>query len=208
MELLTQGAEAKLYLDSWHGRKVIVKKRISKRYRNPDLDRRLRRERIKIEAKLLAESKAAGVLTPIIYDIDLEECSIVMQFIEGDRLSGILESLPEKLIIELGKDIGRLHKNGILHGDLTTSNVILNEDGLVFIDFGLGEKIATNPKNRSHRNIEERGVDLEVLFECLKAAHSREDLFEYVLAGYGEVCSDIDDVKKRIEEIRRRVRYK
>jgi len=43
--LMKKGAEADLFLEEWHGMKVIVKKRVRKAYRIPQLDDEIRNRR-------------------------------------------------------------------------------------------------------------------------------------------------------------------
>lgn len=128
-KLIKRGAEAEIYLSKWLDRDVIVKKRITKRYRNKELDRTLRAKRIKTEAKLISDVRALGISTPIIYDIDSMECKLTMEHVDGIRVKEILPKLSEKerkkLCNRIGRDIGVLHSNGIIHGDLTTSNMIV-----------------------------------------------------------------------------------
>ena len=198
-KLVKQGAEAKLYEDSWLGRRCIVKERSAKKYRLKELDERLRVHRTKGEAKLMHEAKEATVLTPKIYDITENE--IVMEFLEGMRIKELLDSenedIKKEICLKIGKNIGKLHKQGIIHGDLTTSNMIMKNDDLYFFDFGLGEK---------SDEIEKKGVDLHVLLEALTST-GFESLFKYILKGYGKTYGDAKLVEERIHEITKRGRY-
>ena len=204
-EILYQGAEAKIYKTRYMDFDVIEKRRIKKSYRIREIDERLISTRTKEEAKLISEARKSGVSVPIIYDIDLEKGIIVMQYLKGDRLKDIFNSLDEekrkKICIEIGKSIGKLHKNDIIHGDITTSNIILYDNSLHFIDFGLGEKSS---------EIESKGVDLHVLMEAISSAHSKySESFKFVLDGYKkEIKDDYEKVEKKIEEILRRGRYR
>ena len=71
MDIIAQGAEAKIHRGQWHGREVIVKERVSKAYRPKELDVRLRNSRLKAEAQLISQARKSGVITPLIFDIDL-----------------------------------------------------------------------------------------------------------------------------------------
>ena len=141
--LLAKGAEAHLYKEAWYSKEIIRKQRVKKDYRVIELDKTLRVTRTVREANLLRNAKRAGVPTPIVYEIDKHETSLIMEFIEGRRLKEVLDTIdPEKrkvLSRQIGILIGRLHKHNLIHGDLTTSNMILTETGKIYlIDFGLG----------------------------------------------------------------------
>lgn len=213
MALIKKGAEADLYLEPFtrvlHGAgdgKVVVKHRISKRYRIPDIDRKLRSTRTALESKLLMDAKRAGVPTPLVYEVDQSGMRIVMEFIDGKQVKLVLDRLRpkgrRKLCELIGRQVARLHRTGIVHGDLTTSNMILTRDGKVyFVDFGLGEY---NP------SIEARGVDLHLLRRALQSIHFRitEDAYQSVLSGYRrEFGEGAGRVVKRAEEVERRGRY-
>ncbi len=193
---IKQGAEAKLYEDTFLGRRCVVKERSSKGYREKNFDRALRAHRTREEAKLIHEAGICGVNVPRIYDVT--EDSIVMEFIEGRRAKEVFEERDDKeLCTEIGRAAGRLHSNDIIHGDITTSNIILHENRVYFIDFGLGEKSS---------EIEKKGVDLHVLAEALKAV-GKEKLFDHVMEGYRSTYDEAEEVIKRIEEISKRGRY-
>jgi len=205
--LIKKGAEASLYLETWHGRKVILKKRLAKRYRVPELDREIRIQRTKHEPSIIHKAKEAGVPTPIIYMVDIASTTIIMEFIEGKRLKEILDHLPseerKKLCRNIGLLIGKLHKSGIIHGDLTTSNMILTSQGkVVFIDFGLSDQSF---------ELEDRGVDLHLMKRALLSTHfiHAEECFRSIFNGYKEVVGE-EEAKKvlsKVEEIEKRGRY-
>ncbi len=211
--LIKKGAEANLYLEPFarvlqlagEG-KVIVKHRIQKSYRTPELDARLRESRTSLEAKLLSDAKRAGVPTPIVYEVDCVGMRIVMEFIEGKQVKLVLDKLKSaerrKLCRTVGAQVARLHRAGMVHGDLTTSNMIIRPDGKVyFVDFGLGEY---NP------SVEERGVDLHLLKRALQSIHFRiaEEAYAAALAGYRrEFGEQADEVIERAKDIERRGRY-
>jgi len=201
MELIKRGAEAEIYRTKWLGKDVIIKRRIKKEYRIKEIDEKIRAHRTKEEAILMAEARKAGVSVPIIYDIDLVKMEIVMQYIDGKPLKNFIDEIGEKEQQEICRRIGRsiayMHSNGIIHGDLTTSNMIM-ADRLYFIDFGLGMKSNEN---------EARGVDLHLLMEAFNAAHKNEKLFEWVFEEYEKNFEEADKVKEKIKEIIRRGRY-
>ncbi|RLI05707.1 Kae1-associated kinase Bud32 [Candidatus Bathyarchaeota archaeon] len=199
MKLLRKGAEANIYLSSLMGRKVVVKKRISKTYRIRELDEKIRAYRTIHEAQLLHEAKKAGVPTPTIFFVDIKKSEITMEYIEGTRLKDYLEneknSDMESLCFQFGKLTGNLHVFGIIHGDLTTSNVILTHDGKLFLlDFGLG--FYSN-------NIEAQGVDLYLLKQVFQSFHFKvaNKCFKAFLHGYGKVVG-VEKKKEIIEKLR------
>jgi Kae1-associated kinase Bud32 len=203
LKLLKRGAEAEIYLSEWNGRAVAVKRRVPKSYRLPQIDKRLREARTKLEAKLISEARGFGVSTPILYDVDISQNQIVMDFIDGVRIKERLHEVDSKeqkdLCLEIGKCLGKLHKNHLIHGDLTTSNMILRNGKIHFIDFSLGGK---------SKEIEDMGVDLHLLSEAFESTHSEIiGMFDYVLEGYKEEYEDADFVIKKVKEIEKRGRY-
>ena len=203
--VLYKGAEAELYLSNYLDREVIKKHRIKKNYRIKEIDRYLRAYRTKEEAKLIAEARKQGVSVPIIYDVDLKKGTITMQYIKGERMKDIYEKISDKdrikLCKKIGKSIAKLHNKDIIHGDITTSNMILYKNKVHFIDFGLGE---------INSEVETKGVDLHVLMEAIESTHSKySDFFKYVLEGYKkEYKKDAKMVFKKIDEIIKRGRYR
>jgi TP53 regulating kinase-like protein len=205
--LIKKGAEANLYLTDWHGRKVIMKKRLPKKYRPSKLDGHIRTYRTIHEPQLMHEAKKAGVPTPTIFLVDLKNATIVMEFIEGRQvkqlLSGVTKSERQSLCLKIGELIGRLHEHGIIHGDLTTSNMILDSEGKIsLVDFGLGEKT---------KDLEARGVDLHLMKSALQSTHFRfsEECFDAVVRGYSKVlgAESVKNILDKIKEIERRGRY-
>lgn len=205
--LIKKGAEANLYLADWHGRKVVMKKRLPKKYRPSKLDEQIRIYRTIHEPQLMHEAKKAGVPTPTIFLVDLANTTIIMEFIEGKQMKQLLgdarEDERQSLCVKIGELIGRLHEYGIIHGDLTTSNMILNSEGRIFfVDFGLGEKT---------KELEPRGVDLHLMKRALQSTHFRftQECFEAVIEGYSKVVGDknVGDLLNKIKEIERRGRY-
>ena len=84
LRLIAKGAEADLWFDpDWNGRKAIIKRRIPKRYRHPEIDRELRRLRTLREAEIIHRAKRGGVPTPVIYQVDPEEATMVMNTSKG-----------------------------------------------------------------------------------------------------------------------------
>ena len=206
MTLLKQGAEANLYLENWHGFKVILKKRLPKKYRIQELDSMIRKLRTIREVQLIHDAKLIGVSTPLLYSVDLEKKTIIMKHIEGLRVKEALNAPDflekEKLCFNVGNLIGKLHNAGIMHGDLTTSNMILSKDKIFLLDLGLGEHST---------DLEDRGVDLLLIKRALQSEHCIffKKGFNALIAGYQEVVGDkaAKEVTKRLKEIESRGRY-
>jgi len=205
--LIKKGAEANLYLEEWHNRKVIMKRRLPKKYRIQELDEKIRSQRTMYEPQVIHRAKEAGVPTPTIFMVDVTEANIIMEFVDGKQVKQVLNDLsPEerlRLSRHIGTLIGRLHKNGIIHGDLTTSNMILTPYGkVVFVDFGLSERST---------ELETRGVDLHLMKRAFQSTHYRhaKECFEAVVEGYAEVVGEEEakNVLEKIREIERRGRY-
>jgi TP53 regulating kinase-like protein len=205
--LLKKGAEASLYLADWHERKVIIKVRIPKKYRPEALDVQIRSYRTVHEPQLMHEAKAAGVATPLIYMVNVPQAAIIMEYVEGQQIKQLLNVAGKHerqgLCVRIGESTARLHQHGLIHGDLTTSNMILNPEGkLFFVDFGLGEK---------NIELEAQGVDLHLLKRALQSTHYQfwEECFQSVLCGYTFILGieRAEKVYEKIREIERRGRY-
>lgn len=202
MKLLKKGAEADIYQTVWQNSNAILKSRKVKNYRNTLLDAKIRRQRTIKESQMLSFVKSFGIPTPIVYFVNLDTASIMMQEIPGTPV----HDLPESKIIQLSKNIGRLvgtlHKNGVMHGDLTTSNFILFEDTIFVIDFGLSQN-SIKP--------EDHAVDLRLIKEILNSAHAKimQPSWKNFLCGYKRVVGDAYYAKiiKLVSEIESRGRY-
>jgi len=218
-KLLYQGAEAKILLDE--SRNIVIKDRISKSYRIKEIDDKIRKQRTKAEQKLLEKaSKIINAPNPL----PLKEFNkIEMPFINGEKLSEHLDSFSleeqKEICKQIGEEIAKIHKEDIIHGDLTTSNMILVEDKIIrhdpnskeslikrnfgslyFVDFGLG---------CISRKIEDKAVDLHLLKQALEAKHFKnwEILFEEVLRGYSNY-EESNKVLERLKAVEKRGRYK
>jgi TP53 regulating kinase-like protein len=205
--LMKRGAEANLYVEQWQDRKVIMKRRPPKAYRQPKLDLTIRTQRTLHEPTLIHRAKEAGVSTPTIYLIDLLDANIIMEYVEGNQIKQVLNNLPHRqrlrICHNIGSAIGRLHKNGIIHGDLTTSNMILTaSERIVFVDFGLGEYSSET---------EARGVDLHLMKRALQSTHHKyaRECYKAIIAGYTKIMGKqtAKTVLGKINEIELRGRY-
>jgi len=204
MQIIKRGAEAILYLDEFESQKVLVKERIKKSYRIGQIDQKLRKERTRKEVKLLTEARKVGVGTPKIFHVDESNSKIIMEFVDGMRIKELFytagKKTIEKICLQIGIQIGKMHTIGIVHGDLTTSNMILKDDKVHFIDFGLGE---------FSKRIEDQGIDLNLLQEALKSTHFKilNLCWSNILKGYEKEYKNAKQVLKKIEEIEKRARY-
>ncbi|MCS7123652.1 MAG: KEOPS complex kinase/ATPase Bud32 [Candidatus Aenigmarchaeota archaeon] len=200
MKVIKRGAEAIIYLDS----KMIIKERIKKGYRLKEIDEELRRKRTRKEAKIINDVRRLNINVPKIFEIDEKNCKIVMEFIDGVVLKDFINKIDkeeiEEIFFKIGKDIGKMHSSNIVHGDLTTSNMILKNDEIFFIDFGLA--------NYSNK-IEDKAVDLRLMYEALKSVHFKvlDIAWKSFLKGYSEEFKEYKKVVERFEEIKKRVRY-
>lgn len=185
MKQINKGAEAIILLDG----KKIIKKRISKTYRDPILDKKIIKTRNKQESTLLKRAKVSGVNTPIIYSVT--ENTIVMEKLDNTKQHS-------KVLSEIGKEIAKLHDAGIIHGDLNLINILTtNDKKIYFIDFGLG--FLSN-------KIEDKATDLLVFKKTLKASKKTEDFWEKILSGYQKQTQNKKTIEK-IAEIEKRARY-
>ena len=196
MKKIFQGAEAVLYVDD----DVLVKERIRKGYRIARLDERLRRSRTRLEATLLREARRIGVDTPQISDVS--DFVITMDFIRGERVKDILNSENYKEIIEkVAVAVAKMHEYNIIHGDLTTSNMIFKDERVYFIDFGLGFQSSKT---------EDKAMDLYLFYHVLESTHWQilDDIWKIFINIYGKTYKEAEKVIKTFHEIEKRGRYK
>jgi TP53 regulating kinase-like protein len=205
-ELIYRGAEADVYLGDWCGRTAVFKLRKRLPYRLDSLDRTIRTQRTIREAEMIHRAKDAGVKSPFLYFLDVPDTLLVMEFVSGNRMKELVHSASgEKsmyLFRELGKQVAKLHSAGIMHGDLTTSNVIVGSGGLVLIDFGLSVPTA---------RLEDQAVDLRLIKETITGAHAAlaKGALDALFAGYGEVLGEnrLKAATRQLKQIERRGRY-
>lgn len=190
MKEIGSGAEATIYLD----KNKVIKKRIKKNYRIEEIDSALRKSRTRTEAKILEK---ISVKAPKLISTD-REGTIEMEFIEGTKVRDLLDKKPE-LCEEIGGKVAEMHNNEIIHGDLTTSNMIL-KDEIYFIDFGL---------SYFSKKIEDKAVDIHLLKQALESKHYKvfEKAFKYFLKGYKK-ANKYKEIMQRFEIVEERGRYK
>lgn len=194
MQIIAQGAEAVLYRD----KNNVIKERIKKNYRIKEIDEKLRKFRTKREAKVISR---LGGIAPEIIKSDDKNMKIEMEFIDGSLLREYLnEKNHKKICGKIGEEVAAVHDKNIIHGDLTTSNMILKGEKIYFIDFGLSFF--------SHK-IEDKAVDLHLLKQALESKHYKfwDRAFNSVLDGYKK-SEKAGEVIKRLEQVEKRGRYK
>ncbi|KAK7514188.1 kinase-like protein [Phyllosticta citriasiana] len=242
--LLTQGAEALVYKTSFltPSRAAALKFRPSKPYRHPLLDRRLTRQRILAEARVLVRLRREGVVVPAVWGVDWDAGWLLLEWIPGHTIRACLDRylhdalatrsqpaldatrVPElwDLMTRVGRAVGRMHAVGVVHGDLTTSNLMLRTPSpspspsspqqhqpasaatdlagtVTIIDFGLASQTIQD---------EDKAVDLYVLERAFGSTHpAAEPLFREVLTAYREAGGKAAAaVLKRLDEVRLRGR--
>lgn len=229
--LITQGAEGRLYKSTYLAPNLpcALKYRPPKPWRHPTLDARLTKHRILSEARTLARCRREGVRVPAVYAVDEVAGWLMLEWVPGApvraRINEALGSRTEgieddealrDLMTRIGAAVGRMHKIGVVHGDLTTSNMMLspkplNEvdgepegqtgslDGeIVIIDLGLASGSVLH---------EDRAVDLYVLERAFGSTHPRaECIFSVVLDAYKSSFPQAPVVLKKLEDVRMRGR--
>ncbi|NPA70413.1 MAG: Kae1-associated serine/threonine protein kinase [Crenarchaeota archaeon] len=208
--LISRGAEAEIYLEEWMGLLTVLKRRVAKKYRHPELDKKIRKQRTITEARIMIKARKIGINVPRILDIDLGEYSIRMEYVEGINLRDLTQKYEniDKYYEEAGEMIGKLHMAGIIHGDLALTNFIVSDRGLFLIDFGLSHEIG---KIGDKRSINLLARDINVFLRNLEANFGDKSLmlFELFLRGYRKIVGeDLErSVVKEIRRIRSMARY-
>lgn len=230
LKILKQGAEAKLYICEYLGRPTLIKERFKKNYRHPDLDTSITKERIKNEARSIVRCKSAGVRTPALYLVDFDRRRIYMEHFQHsitvkDFIINLTKSNSNSkeftksldiYAVKIGETVRKLQDNNIIHGDLTTSNMLLVEKDptnsvndskwlnyenvdLVMIDFGL---------SYIDSSTEDKGVDLYVLERALISTHNDYPvLFSKIFEAYKSSSkSNIKEIVNKYEDVRARGR--
>jgi len=202
MHLIKKGAEGDIFLTTWNNKRAIIKSRKKKDYRNPSLDQRIRKQRTIRESEIISEVKSYGISTPLIYSVDSKKCTILMQYVMGKLVNALSEMKIIQSCKEIGKIVGTMHKNGIMHGDLTTSNFIITTEKIFVLDFGLALK--TNKP-------EDHAVDLRLFKEILNSAHAKimKKAWRNFLKGYKTVVGSerFNKVTNLVTVIESRGRY-
>lgn len=236
VNLISQGAEALVFETSVHpynpnktDETYIIKYRPQKAYRHPQIDKTLTKHRTLGESRCLAKlATMSGINAPQLIACDPYNGYIWQSKIGGLLPNGEFSNLKnylwfnkndpyntinvENVLISVGKQIGILHCNQYVHGDLTSSNIVLEKSGLnnwipFLIDFGLSSYSTL---------VEDKGVDLYVLERAILSTHSSfaENYNKWLLKGYesaynefyGAKSCELVQVLKKFEEVRLRGR--
>ncbi|KAL3518539.1 hypothetical protein ACH5RR_021142 [Cinchona calisaya] len=207
--LINQGAEARVFESIFVGRRSIIKERFSKKYRHPSLDSKLTLKRLNAEARCMTKARRLGVSTPVLYAVDPVLHSLTFEYVEGPSVKeifldfgahGIIEERMDDIATQIGDAIGKLHDGGLVHGDLTTSNMLVRSgtNQLVLIDFGLSF-MSTLP--------EDKAVDLYVLERALLSMHSScGNVMDLILAAYKKSSKQWSSTLNKLAQVRQRGR--
>ena len=202
MDLIAQGAEAKIYKD----REVVVKERIKKEYRIKEIDERLRKERTKSEANLISRASRLGIRVPRIIEEDYKEMKLILEFIDGIKVRDFFDKASKEEVKNISEEIGKqtsmMHYGNVTHGDLTTSNLILKDGEVYFIDFGLGAYT---------EKLDDKAVDLHVFKECLTSKHYDVSRICWLAFRKGYLSYQSESAEKVLEQLDKveaRGRYK
>ncbi|XP_004469965.2 EKC/KEOPS complex subunit TP53RK [Dasypus novemcinctus] len=212
LELVKQGAEARVFRGRFQGRAAVVKHRFPKGYRHPALEARLGRRRTVQEARALLRCRRVGISAPVVFFVDYASNCLYMEEIEDsvtvrDYIDSTMktETAPQslsRLAERVGQVLAQMHDEDLIHGDLTTSNMLLKRPleplNVVLIDFGLSF-ISALP--------EDKGVDLYVLEKAFLSTHpNTETVFEAFLKSYSASSKKARPVLKKLDEVRLRGR--
>ena len=195
--LIKRGAEADIYILEWDSKKAVSKVRSSKSYRHQDLDSAIRKHRTIHEASFMSVAKSAGVRTPFVYFVDPVRSEIIMEFIEGQNIRDMLTC---DICYKIGRCAALLHASNIIHGDLTTSNFVMNKR-LVLLDFGL---------SYYSERTEDMATDIRLIKEVFSSAHiAVRKAFPCFVEGYTSVAGakKTDKILENVRTIEQRGRY-
>ena len=218
--LLHKCAESEVYLKKDFKLKsgeiieVILKHRIPKSYRIPEIEKMISLSRLKKESNNLIKAEKLGLPVPHIYKTEKTTKKIFLEYFKNyQTVKNYIsketneENKNKNLLIifkELGKIIAKLHNNNIIHGDLTSSNMMINnKNDLKLIDFGLSS---------ISNNIEEKAVDLYVFEKSLLCEKDSNGILKEILKafyiGYEDKSKNWDKLWERLEKVKLRGRKK
>jgi TP53 regulating kinase and related kinases len=189
MKLIAQGAEAKIY----EAKDSVLKHRIKKSYRLKQIDEKLRKDRTRAETRILKRASREGIPVPEVLDSNEKTMKLELEKIEGQKVRDVLT--PE-ICKTIGKTLLKMHKANIVHGDLTTSNMILRNKEVVLIDFGLAQYA---------EKVEDKAVDIHLFKECLKSKHF--DIWQACWKNFLQTYKN-QPTLKRLEKVELRGKYK
>jgi TP53 regulating kinase-like protein len=195
--LVKRGAEADIYIVEWDSKKAVSKVRSPKSYRHQELDSAIRKYRTIHEASFMSAAKSAGIMTPFVHFVDPVRAEIIMEFIEGQN---IRDALTPEICYNIGRYAALLHASNIIHGDLTTSNFVMNKR-LVLLDFGL---------SYYSERTEDMATDIRLIKEVFTSAHiAVRKAFPCFVEGYTSVAGrkKTDKILENVRTIEQRGRY-
>ena len=195
--LIKKGAEADIYIVEWDSKKAVSKVRSPKSYRHPELDSIIRKHRTIGEASFMSAAKSAGILSPFVHFVDPARAEIIMEFIEGQN---VRDALTPDICYQIGRCAAQLHASNIIHGDLTTSNFVMNKR-LVLLDFGL---------SYYSERTEDVATDIRLIKEVFTSAHiAVRKAFPRFVEGYASVAGRkrTDKILVNVRKIEQRGRY-
>jgi N6-L-threonylcarbamoyladenine synthase/protein kinase Bud32 len=211
MNIINEGAEAQIIqINS----KTLKKVRVAKPYRISQIDDRLRKARNKREFKVLKKLFEENINVPEVFDVDEKEVSFTFEFIKGENLKYVLD---KGLLFKAFDNIIKIHNLDVVHGDLTTLNMLVKDDKAIssadaqernenevsrvyLIDFGLSEFSI---------KVEDKAVDLNLFFNCIKNEHPELAIEKAKLIKmYCDKVSKGKEIVKRLENIEGRGRNK
>ncbi|KRY08335.1 TP53-regulating kinase [Trichinella patagoniensis] len=213
--LIAQGAEARIFKANFYGRPAVIKERFRKKYRHVALDELLTKERMRAEIRGLMHCRKLGIPVPPIYFVDSKQNLIVFGAIEdATTLKNLLDGMHEvgavglvdNLASTIGQVLAKMHMNGVIHGDLTTSNLLVKQPlspdncrHVVLIDFGLSFVSSM---------VEDKAVDLFVLEKAFMSTHpNAESFYRTILDSYVKFYGKLgSEVLAQLEQVRLRGR--
>lgn len=203
---ISRGAEGLVTRIAYLGRSAVRKERFPKRYRHPELDAKLTSRRLAQEARVLLRLRKSAIRVPAVYAVDLTKHVLILEDLGGSSLKTFLQrhcsdvALCERVMRAAGLQVARMHQCGVVHGDLTTGNIMIsgNDEQICLIDFGLSGGNVTE---------EDMAVDLYVFERAVISAHSEtaEPLNGAFLDAYRTELNDAT-VMGRLQEVRSRGR--
>jgi len=204
-KIIKIGAEATICRTKWFEISAISKIRHRKNYRPVEIDNLIRSQRTIKEANIINKTRLLKVDVPIIYFVDPIKAEIIMENVDGPRVKEYLDNKNVDYVdigLKIGNIVGKLHKSNIIHGDLTTSNMIIRKNNnICLIDFGLASQ---------SNKLEDKGVDIRLLKGILNSAHN--DVFKIIfnnfLIGYESIMKkSFEQIINIVKQIEMRGRY-